>query len=544
MKNPVTILGANGLPLQRKTSALSGGSNTPYDAADNSGQHMADWQPYLWSADGEVNMYRDRIVSRVRDVVRNDGWASGAVTRILDNVIGANFRPISKPDYRSLAAVTGIKGFDATWASEFGKAVDAHWRAWANDTSRYCDTQRNMTVSQMMRLAFRHKIIDGDALAMVNWIPERVGAGRARYATAIQIVDPDRLSNPNLHFDQNTMRGGVVIDGHGAATGYYIRRAHQGDWFSAGESVHWDLIQRETDWGRPIIVHDFDHDRAGQHRGGAGIFAPVLQRLKMLIKYDGVELDAAIINSIFGAYIESPYDPAMVEEALGHNGSELNDYQQGRADFHDQRKIKLGESRMPILFPGEKINAVASERPNSNFADFEGAMLRNFASAVGLSAQQVSNNWADVNYSSARGAAQEAWKTLNVRRINFAHGFAAPIRGAFLEESFEVDNLPLPAGAPSFMEYRTAYGKCLWMGPGRGLVDTVKERAGSILGMDGGFTTLERESAESDGEDWEENLDQRQIEVKAFKDRGLPVPEWGNYQLLNAGQTIAEPEIE
>jgi lambda family phage portal protein len=519
---------------------LSGGSNTPYDAADNVGQHMADWQPYLWSADGEVNMYRDRIVSRVRDVVRNDGWASGAVTRILDNVIGANFRPISKPDYRSLAAYTSNKAFDATWAMEFGKAVDSHWRAWSNDPGRYCDTQRNMTFAQMMRLGFRHKIIDGDALAMCQWLPERVSEGRARYATAIQIIDPDRLSNPNLRFDQMTMRGGVEIDDHGAATGYYIRRAHQGDWFSASEAVHWDLVQRETDWGRPIIVHDFDHDRAGQHRGGAGIFAPVLQRLKMLAKYDGVELDAAIINAIFGAYIESPYDPALVEEALGDN-NDLKAYQQGRADFHSERKISLGEARMPILFPGEKINAVSAERPNSNFAEFEAAMLRNFASAFGLSAQQVSNNWSDVNYSSARGAAQEAWKTLNVRRINFAHGFATPIRGAFLEESFEVDDLPLPNGAPSFMECRTAYGKCLWMGPGRGLVDTVKERAGSILGMDGGFTTLERESAEYDGEDWEENLDQREIEVKAFKDRGLPAPEWAGYQNFTAEETITQP---
>ena len=262
----------------------------------------------------------------------------------------------------------------------------------------------------------------------------------------------------------------------------------------------------------------------------------------MLAKYDGVELDAAIINAIFGAYIESPYDHSLVEDAL--DAKDLSAYQQSRTDFHKERRISLGEARMPILFPGEKINTVTAERPNSNFPDFEAAMLRNFASAFGLSAQQVSNNWADVNYSSARGAAQEAWKTLNVRRINFAQGFAAPIRGAWMEESFEVDELPLPKGAPPFMECRAAYMKCLWMGPGRGLVDTVKERAGSILGMDGGFTTLERESAEYDGEDWEENLDQRQIETQAFKDRGLPLPEWAGYEKMTAQETITEPSAK
>jgi hypothetical protein len=38
---------------------------------------LANWQPALWSPDNEINIYRDRIVSRMRDLGRNDGWASG-----------------------------------------------------------------------------------------------------------------------------------------------------------------------------------------------------------------------------------------------------------------------------------------------------------------------------------------------------------------------------------------------------------------------------------------------------------------------------------
>jgi lambda family phage portal protein len=518
---------------------LASGGRAPYDAADIYGSAMADWRPYLWSPDGELNMYRDRIVSRVRDLVRNDGWASGAVTRTLDNAIGANFRPISKPDYRALATATGIKAFDAKWADEFGRAVEANWRTWSNDVGRYCDAQRNLTVAQIMRLAFRHKLIDGDALAMLLWLPERTGSGRARYATTIQVIDPDRLSNPQLQFDQMTMRGGVEVDAYGAATAYWIRRAHQGDWFSAAQAVHWDKIPRETSWGRPIIVHDFDHDRAAQHRGGAGILTPVLQRLKMLVKYDGTELDAAIINAIFGAYVESPFDAQFVEQALGDQ-AELNAYQQGRAEFHNERKIKLGDARMPILYPGEKINTVTAERPTSNFGDFEAAMLRNVAAGTGLSAQQISNNWGDVNYSSARGALLEAWKTLNRRRVDFGHGFGQPIWSAHLEEQFEVDNLPLPNGAPPFMEYRTAYSAAKWMGPGRGWIDPVKEKQGSVLGMDAGLSTLEDECAENVGLDWEEVLDQRKREIEAFKERGLNPPTWAAMQ--TATEVIKAPE--
>lgn len=541
MKSPVQILGPDGYPIPpRRPSALVGPSGAPYDAADIMGDHMASWRPPLWSPDTELNMYRDRIVSRVRDLVRNDGWAAGGVTRILDNAIGANFRPIVKPDYLALAALTGNKEFDAKWADEFGRVVEAWWRVWANDPGRYCDLERNLTVSQIMRLGFRHKLVDGDALALMHWKEDRIGRGRARFATTVQLVDPDRLSNPQQQFDQHRTRGGVKLDDDGAAVGYYIRKAHQGDWFSAADSMSWELVDRETSWGRQIVVHDFDSDRAGQHRGGAGILTPVVQRLKMLITYDSKELDAAIINAIFGAYIESPFDHQFVEQALGEN-DELNAYQQGRVDFHNDRRIQLGGARMPILFPGERINAVTAARPASNFADFENAVLRNAAAGMGISAQQLSQNWSDVNYSSARASLLEAWKTLSRRRSDFAIGFAQPIFNAFLEELFDEVELPLPDGAPDFIDARAAYSRCTWMGPGRGWVDPVAEKQGAILGMQSGLSTLEAECAENVGTDWEEILDQRARECEAFKERGLPLPPF--MVLETATEATKKPEV-
>jgi lambda family phage portal protein len=533
-------------PTRSRARALSGGNGRytgpPYDAADQYSQHMAAWQPYLWSPDGELNQYRDRIVSRVRDMVRNDGWASGAVTRILDNAVGSNLRPISRPDHRFLRTFADNPAFDSIWAKEYAAAVDANWRAWAvTDLGRYCDATRNQTFGQMMRVAFRHKLIDGDSLAVMQWIPDRVSRGRARYCTAVQLVDPDRLSNPQLRFDAMTMRGGVEIDRWGAAIAYHIRKAHAGDWFSAAESVTWERVPRETNWGRPIVVHDYEGDRASQHRGGAGIFTPVLQRLKMLVKYDGVELDASIINAIFAAYVESPFDHDMMAEAL-EDEDKLPFYQGQRRDFHNEKSLMLGNARIPMLYPGEKINSVAANRPTGNFKEFEAAVLRNVAAGTGLSAQQVSNNWSDVNYSSARGALLEAWKTLYRRRHDFSEGFAAPIRATWLEESHEVDDLPLPNNAPDFVSCRGAYAKCRWMGPGKGWISPTEEAGAAIMRMDGALSTLEDECAEQ-GLEFEEVLEQRKYEIGLFKEYGIPVPEWGG-QFFAASQAKQKPEAQ
>ncbi|MDA8092340.1 MAG: phage portal protein [Betaproteobacteria bacterium] len=522
---------------------LAGSGISPYDAADIFDGRTAAWRPYLWSPDAQLNLYRDRIVSRVRDLVRNDGWAAGSVTRTLDNAIGANFRPIFKPDYRALAQISGNRAFDATWAEEFGRAVQSAWRRWANDPGRWCDAQRHLSISQLMRLAFRHKLVDGDALAILRWMPERMGEGRAQYATVLQLIDPDRLSNPYQQFDQQAFRGGVQVDEYGAAIGYWIRKAHIGDWWAAAQAMTWEYIPRETEWGRPIVVHDFEVERAGQHRGGAGILTPVVQRLKMLVKYDATELDAAIVNAIFASYIESPFDPELVQSALG-DSAEINQYQQLRSSFHDERKIMLGDARMPILFPGERINTVNATRPAANFKDFESAVLRNVASGMGLSAQQVSNDWSDVNYSSARGALLEAWKTLARRREEFAQNFAQPVAAAWMEEAFDREDFPLPANAPSFIEARAAYSRARWMGPGRGWIDPTKEKEGAILGMDAGLSTLENECAENAGEDYEDVLDQRAREVKAFRERGLEPPTWANLGGMPSRQTVQDPEEE
>jgi capsid protein len=102
-----------------------------------------------------------------------------------------------------------------------------------------------------------------------------------------------------------------------------------------------------------------------------------------------------------------------------------------------------------------------------------------------------------------------------------------------LEESFDEDDLPLPAGAPPFIEAREAYAKCRWIGPGRGWIDPVQERQGAVMAMDSALSTLEDESAQQ-GMDFEETLEQRRYELQLFDEYGIPRPEWAGQQVVTA----------
>lgn len=521
-----SILDQSGRPVPQteitraKLRGLVSGGTSPYDAGDRYSPEMATWNPWLGSPDTETNPYRDLAVSRIRDLVRNDGWASGTITRTLDAVVGADLRLSAQPDYRALdRRFPGVK-FDATWGREFAEAAEAAWRSWAYDPGKYCDTTRRMTFPQMARLAFRHYLVEGEAFGVIPWLDERRGYGRARYATAFELVDPDRLSNPNMTLDSATQRGGIELDAYGAPVAYYIRQAHQNDYWTGGKSVTWARVPAETDFGRANIVHHFDHERAGQHRPVGGIFSPVLSRMRMLAQYDRVELQAAIVNAIFGAYVESPFDHDDIQSAM-QDEDQLSTYQRLRSDYHADTRLMAGNVRIAKLFPGEKISTIAAARPHSAFAEFENAMLRNVSTAVGLPFETVSGDYRGSTYSSARQSMLEAWRTLGRRRVDFGVGVCTPVYACVIEEAIDRGDVPLPAGAPDFAEARAEYARCKWIGPGRGWIDPTKEPEGSKSKIGACLSTMEREMAENDGLDLEEVLDQRALEQQMLKERGL-----------------------
>lgn len=518
-------ISARDIAAVRARAALSGPANNgfAYDASAIISQEMAGWLPWLRSPDSEINRDRDRVVARARDLIRNDGWASGAVNRILDAAIGAQFHPIPAPNFRVLARHD--PAFDATWAAEFAAQARAEWSLWADDPNRYCDAGQRLTVTQMLRLALRHKLIDGDSLVMCVWAPDQIGYGAARYATALQVIDPDRLSNPYEQLDTATLRGGIEIDAADAPVAYHVRRAHQNDPYDAAEAMQWDRIPRRTAWGRPIIVHDCDQDRTGQNRG-TGILTAVLSRFKMLTKFDAVSLQAAVLRTLVGFFVKSPYDQEQVFQALDTGGESLGFYQDLRAIYGERCPPVMGGVGIPKLFPGESIETISAGEHATDFEGFQHAFLRSVAAATGQSTEEVTGDFRQVNYSSFRGAALQAWRTLLRRRHDFAAGTATPIYGAWLEEAMDADRLPLPRNAPPFVELRAAYARCRWIGPGRGWVDPVKERQGEVMGLQAGFGTLDQTCADISGTYWLDQLDEREVEEAEMRRRGLRLPDW------------------
>src|SRR5690606_14723655 len=111
---------------------------------------------------------------------------------------------------------------------------------------------------------YRTKITVGESAALPLYLPDRPGVN---YGLAIQMIDPDRISNPWHGPDVTDLRKGVKIDEWGGPVGYHIQKTHPADMmYGYANNMEWDYVPARTEWGRPRFIHAFEKERPDQHR--------------------------------------------------------------------------------------------------------------------------------------------------------------------------------------------------------------------------------------------------------------------------------------
>lgn len=474
--------------------------DTPYTGASWIRKQLSNWFPIRAAADAELLSDMGALVARSRDLDRNTGTAAGAFQTVLDNVVGASLRLSSWPDYRAL-------GKDPEWAEGWGRDVESLWRTHADTTAIDVATKLNFT--GLTTLVFRSILQNGEALALPLWMDR---PQLSQFKTCLQLVDPDRLSNPGNMTPTLALRGGVEMDNFGRPLAYHIRKISTWPamFFPAigGIAGEWETIPAETDWGRKRVIHIYSPDRVDQSRGKP-ILTPVLEQFRMLDTYQRAELQSAIVNALVAGIIETPLDPATLAEMVG---GDANAYLQAKNEY----RVQLEGGTFIPLYPGDKMTPFAPDRPAPQFAAFSEFVLRQIGVALGLPYEQLMKDFSKTTYSSARAALLESWRYFITRRAWLVTYWAQPVYDLWFEEAVNAGLID----APDFYAKRTLYTRAKWIGPGRGWIDPVKEAEAAQIRMATGISTLEMECAEQ-GLDYNDVIDQRSIEKKRLKEADL-----------------------
>lgn len=499
-----------------------------YDGADKLNR-LAMWQPALRSPDADLLPVKDDLDARALDTMRNDAYVAGAGTIRKDSIVGARFLLNAKPETKLLFGKD-----DTQWETEAQEEIETKFTLYAESDQCYVDAARRKTLTDIVRLGVGVHLTGGEVLASAEWFDD----GRP-FASAVQMINTARLSTPLdrlLVGSKNRVRKGVEIDSYGAAIAYFIRNAHPGD-YRAGQplsldAMKWKRIPARKLWGRQNILHIFEQMQPDQSRGVAA-FVTALSEMRMTKHFRKTELERAVVAATYAASIESEL-PDDVTAALGAASGDGNatttwmqDYLNSISEYSSSAKnLHMDGAKIPIFAPGTKLK-IQNPGANGPAGDkFEQSLLRYIAAALDISYEQLSRDYSQTNYSSARASLGETLKTMMSLKRIVAEKIANFIYRLWLEEAINYNELECfkRRNLPRFYDglNAEAYSACEWIGAGQGQIDPLKETQAAILKIKAGLSTKEIEIAKMSGGDWRRTARQISREIALDASYGNP----------------------
>lgn len=492
-----------GAVFWRGMSAAASIAGTAYKGAAQFGGQFKLWQAKLTSADREWLAERSTVVARCRDLARNDTAVASARRRRVSSAVGVGWRLSARVNGEAL-------GFTPEETDQLNRQIERAWLAYAYGHTFEMDGQRQSTFGGLLRTVANCWFVDGEAFAAIEWRP---GEMASSWGTRLNIIDSDRISNPNAMQDTDRMRAGIE---HHAVTGapvaYYIRSRHPDEVGMDPRPVDWRRIDRWTEWGRPQFLHVYDRERPGQSRGVSQLVSAMAD-IRSLRRFTEATLENAILQALMLGAVESNGGPGAVSESL--SADESAGFEAKREEIYGGRTVDLGGVQLAVLPHGDKLNINTQGREVASFEGFTRAMLRRVAAALGTTYEELAMDYSTTNYSSARAAMLHAWAETQSLQTLLRDQLVQPFYVAWLEEAIETGRIELPMGAPDYWENLDAYTRTRWITPGKGYIDATKEidAAAKRLGL--ALATAEDEAAEQ-GLDWQEIAEQRAREIRRY----------------------------
>ncbi len=425
----------------------------PNDGASHRGTFMRGWYANIQSADADTFWDRDTLVARARDIARNTPVGKSVTQRKVNAVVGFKWRLSPRLSARAL-------GVTPDQARELRSQISAKFNAWAYGPTFTADAERTKTFGQVLRASAFHLVQDGEALILVEY----AGDEPTKYKTRARIVDPDRLSNPAGRPNTLYLRGGVERTLNLIPWRYWIRERHPADLIGTIETFQWrPWLRHATPEGRPQVLHAYDQKRAGLTRGVTE-FVACLRYMKALDKFSDATLQATTLNALQLGVIKTQSGVDAIKE--GFDVEDFRGYTEDRSAWHEKNTVKLDDAAFQVLAPGDEAEMLTTARETAGFADFTRSILRLIAASLGVTYEEMTMDFSQTNYSSARAALSIAWQEILALRGLIKAQIADQLYMAWLEEAIELRRDRTAARLPDLLGQPRRLGRMRMDRPG------------------------------------------------------------------------------
>uniref|UniRef100_UPI002637EF89 phage portal protein n=1 Tax=uncultured Anaerovibrio sp. TaxID=361586 RepID=UPI002637EF89 len=453
---------------------------------------------------------------RAADEAINTPVGAAAINTSATHAIGTGLTLFPRPKFSEL-------GLTVKESREWIKKTRAEFELWAE--SKECDLYRRNNFYDLQHIAYLSYMTDGDAFALFR---RKKANPNNPYTLRIQLLEATRVSNPiNSGFTTvnnvemfapisgHRIISGVEVDKDGAIAAYWVSNKVPYDHIDITGTVEWQRVEAYgSRSGVPNILQICHDVRADQYRG-VPYLAPVLETLKQTSRYTTAELASAIVKSFFALFFTSSAASGLDLNSMLGQGIEMDP----GAPVVDVGEYALGPGTLNALPMGVDVKAMDASNAQSTFGIFTQELIKQIGAALGQPYEVLMKNFTS-SYSASRAALLQAWDEYKQRRIWFARDFCQPVYEVWLAEAVANGRIDCP-GFFDDPRIRKAWCNAEWYGPTMSILDPVKDIKGSILRVDSGLSTGEREAAEMTGSDFEDNLQQLAYERELRESLGL-----------------------
>jgi lambda family phage portal protein len=391
-------------PKWAETRARSRLMARHYEAA-SSGRRTSGWHRLSSDANAAASgPTLAHLRGQARDLVRNNPWARKGLRTIVRNTVGYGIRP--KANGRNAELIANL------------------WKVWAETTQ--CDAAGRLNFYGLQRLVMRTVVESGEVLIRRRW---RLPKDGLAVPMQLQVIEPDLIDT-----GKDSTRGeaggritqGIEFDMLGRRVAYWLFDQHPG-----GRTGLLSPVSRRVPADN--ILHVYEQERAGQLRGPSW-FASVDVRLHDFDEFEDATLMKQKIASCMAAFVT---DLDGTGAALGTAGTDA-------ATGQPTDELAPG---MILNLPVGKQVTFATPPPATDHQSFSATVLRAVAAGLGVTYEDLTGDYSQVNYSSARMARLAHWADVHDWRWNMLiPQFCAPAWSwmveALLLAGVDVDEAP------------------------------------------------------------------------------------------------------
>jgi lambda family phage portal protein len=438
-----------------------GAYNMPYAGASNK-RSLSTFQAPDGDAISDTLESLQELRNRSRDLDRNAPLAKAVITTLTDGVIGDGLEMQPAIDREFL-------GLNEMQAREWEAITQQQWRLWSE--SKHCDFYKENTFAGLQRLALRSMLTSGDVFVL---LPHRINR-HMPYDLRIQLIEADRICNPDDKPDTDEIAGGIAFTPKGVKKGIYVVTPHPGNSIMSLNITkpEWQYIPfYGKNSGRLNVLHLTDFDRIGQTRG-VPILAVLIDTLKQLTRFTEAEISAAVTNALLVMTIERKPPPDLAGSLNDLYPEEDENGNPIIQDWDREDNYEFGPGTVWDMPPYQEAKMNAPVRPSSQFENFLMAMCKLVGAALGLPHELIVKVYQG-SYSASRGARLEGDKKFNIMRKTFDAGFNQPIYEAFMFEMI-AKGFQQANGFFDDPLMRKSYTGAYWVKTTEGSIDEMKD---------------------------------------------------------------------